>query len=99
MTEQAENDFGRWLKALIESIPFSQAQVAKEAGITDVQLSRIVTGVSGVKRETAENIIDAINKLGGREIGNKTYGLNLAGYSQRDKGEVQIIAERLASGV
>lgn len=91
MTEVKENAFGRWVKSLIEEIPFSQAQVANKAGITDVQLSRIVTGVSGVKRDTAENIIGAINELAGREIANKTYGLGLAGFSPNADSNVAII--------
>lgn len=99
MANDADNAFGRWVKSLIEGIPFSQAQVAKKTGITDVQLSRIVTGVSGVKSDTAENIIDAINELAGHEIADKTYGLDLAGYSRKNKTEAQRIAERLASGV
>ena len=77
-----ENKFGKWLKPLIEKLkPISQADVAKEVGITDVHLSRIVTGAAGASRKNAIKIINAINKLARSVIADKTEGLSLVGFS------------------
>lgn len=58
--DTARQVFGEWLKRQIAVSGYSQSEVAEKVGIDRVQLSRIVTGQSGTKKETIEKICELI---------------------------------------
>lgn len=55
-TQNLNQRFGAWLKREIEKAGYNQSEVAHHIGITPVQMSRIITGVSGTRIETVEAI-------------------------------------------
>lgn len=65
MTEdQRWKEFGVWLQRMRKVAKISQETLAKRAGITEVHLSRIENGHSGVKRETVLRLIDGLKVNG-----------------------------------
>jgi transcriptional regulator with XRE-family HTH domain len=70
-------EFGAWLRRERRGADLTQAQVAKRAGIHEVQVARIEKGESGTKRETVMQLALAI----GIDVGE---ALNKAGYALVD---------------
>lgn len=52
--------FGQWYAAQIRDAGITQKEAAERAGIHEVQMSRIVTGASGTKRETIPLLAKAV---------------------------------------
>jgi transcriptional regulator with XRE-family HTH domain len=77
--------FGPWLQGQREQADVSQSEIGRRAGIHKIQLSRIENGHSGVKRETLERIVDAINDLSstGYKI-DKNVALKKAGWAPNE---------------
>ncbi len=76
-TQIEKNQFGKWFAEIIEPTGLKKNKIAQEAGIRDVSLSRILSGEHGVKKETAQNLIAAVNKLAGRIIADMEEGMRL----------------------
>ena len=55
--------FGSWFKTERERAGVSQGVVAKNTPIHVIQLSRIENGHSGVKPDTLERLVAAVNKI------------------------------------
>jgi transcriptional regulator with XRE-family HTH domain len=62
-TDERWEIFGKWFQAEREKTGVSQKVAAAKAPVHVVQLSRIETGKSGVKRETLIELVEAINKI------------------------------------
>lgn len=74
----SENAFGRWLEKIIESTGLKKKVIAERADIKPGSLSRILSGETGVAKNTARNLINAINKLVGYDVADLETGLRLA---------------------
>jgi transcriptional regulator with XRE-family HTH domain len=67
--------FGSWLRKMRRDADLTQAQVAKRAGIHEVQVARIEKGESGTKRETVIQLAQAIGVDVGDALMNAGFSL------------------------
>ncbi|MGD9564484.1 MAG: helix-turn-helix domain-containing protein [Pyrinomonadaceae bacterium] len=81
MSENRWKAFGSWLQLERERAEVSQADVAAKANIHVIQLSRIENGHSGLKRETLERIVKAINDQSASWDIDLDEALNRAGFA------------------
>src|SRR5262245_11675516 len=65
--EKGRRVFGEWLKAQIVESGRLSKEIAGEVGITPVQLSRILRGISGTSKETLLALAKAL-KLSPNEV-------------------------------
>lgn len=73
--------FGKWLRTQRRQADLTQAQVARRAGIHELQVGRIEKGESGTKRETVIALANAI----GIDL---ELALNQAGYAAVKPDEI-----------
>lgn len=77
VNKSVENKFPKWIGELIAESGLVGKVVAEKAGIKAGSLSRIFSGEAGIKKETAIALMEAINKMTGRETANLNTGLAL----------------------
>jgi transcriptional regulator with XRE-family HTH domain len=77
--------FAGWFDQILVSAGISQRSIAKEVGILEATVSKIMSESNNVSKQTAVRMIAAANKLAGKEIADKRQGLLLqAGLWQQD---------------
>jgi hypothetical protein len=82
--KMSENKFGKWLDNLIDKSGLKKKNIALEAGIHYNSLSRIISGVINVTPETATSVMQALNKLSGRELADINTGLRMVVGMEQD---------------
>lgn len=58
--KEIQTEFGQWIKQQREDLRYSQREIAKKAGIHEIQLGRIEKGESGTKYDTVISLATAI---------------------------------------
>jgi transcriptional regulator with XRE-family HTH domain len=85
MSQSIWNTFGPWIQSERELAGVSQQKVASKADIHVIQVSRIENGHSGIKRETLERLVNAINELSDGYKVDLNEALRRAGYASADQ--------------
>lgn len=81
MTDDEKRAFGQWLQAQIKDADLKQKAVAVKAGISEIQIARIIAGTSGVKRDTVISIVEAFNQMSDTVKIHLAEALNRAGFA------------------
>lgn len=93
MLENERRAFGQWLQSQIQDSGLTQASIVKKMGLTPQQLSRIINGASGTKRETVIDIVNTINTMSESYKVDLDDALYRAGYVQA--GEQKTLPPKL----
>lgn len=78
--------FGKWLDEIIEQTGIKKRVIAEKAGIKPGSLSRIISGEHGAAKQTAIDLMSAINNISGREVADINTGLQLVAGVRPDNG-------------
>ena len=71
------NGFGKWFKPIVEATDLKKKAIAEKAGIDPVSFSRILNGEHGTAKQTAIDLINAVNELAVRQVADMETGLRL----------------------